>query len=131
MSDFSNLPTLKPLAFTKTQGVSYSPKAVFRSGELWVYCLAMQETQSSIKAEDLYQQYLVDADVVIIDDSTLNIERLSKDDVANWEQEIINNNYSNVTEETVWTPEKLKSFVDNQFLQYLNKNINNPISNDE
>ncbi len=89
MSDVNNNPNLKPLAFTETAGGSSFPRAVYRSGELWRYCVALAEAGSTPSAEFMYRQYLTDKDVVVIDDNTLFTDRLDPEQLIEWQQRII------------------------------------------
>ena len=70
MEPNSNNSHPKPLAFTETSGVSSLRRAVYRSGALWQYCVAMQVADKIPSADLLYKQYLTDADIVVIDDAT-------------------------------------------------------------
>lgn len=65
----------KPLAFTETAGGSSLRRAVYRSGELWRYCVALAEAGKTPNADFMYKQYLSDGDIVVIDDNTLVLER--------------------------------------------------------
>ena len=98
MAETNNQPTLKPLAFTETAGASAFPRAVYRSGELWRYCVALAEAGSTPSAEYMYRQYLTDKDVVVIDDNTLFIERLDPEQLIDWQQRIISEGAKTLSE---------------------------------